>query len=71
MGAEDFSYVLERIPGSMVFLGGTPAGQDPRTAPANHSTKVYFEEEAMAQGVALYSARSALRHLAAGPPAAG
>ncbi len=56
MGAEDFSYVLDRIPGSMVFLGGTPAGQDPRTAPANHSTKVYFEEEAMVQGVALYSA---------------
>ena len=52
----------------MVFLGGTPAGKDPRTAPANHSTKVYFEEEAMVQGVALYSAL-ALRHLAAGPPA--
>jgi len=68
MGAEDFSYVLDRIPGSMVFLGGTPAGQDPRTAPANHSTKVYFEEQAMVQGVALYSAL-ALRHLAAGPPA--
>jgi amidohydrolase len=67
MGAEDFSYVLERVPGSMLFLGGTPAGQDPRTAPANHSTKVYFEEDAMMQGVALYSAL-ALRHLEAGSP---
>jgi hippurate hydrolase len=62
MGAEDFSYVLEKVPGSMVFLGGTPAGQDPRSAPANHSTKVYFEEDAMVQGMALYSA-IALRHL--------
>jgi len=66
MGAEDFSYVLDRIPGSMVFLGGTPAGQDPRTAPANHSTKVYFEEEAMVKGAALYSA-IALRHLGVDP----
>jgi hippurate hydrolase len=62
MGAEDFSYVLQKVPGSMIFLGGTPAGQDPRTAPANHSTKVFFEEEAMVQGIALYAAL-ALRHL--------
>jgi hippurate hydrolase len=62
MGAEDFSYVLQQVPGSMIFLGATPAGQDPRTAPANHSTKVYFEEDAMTQGIALYSAL-ALRHL--------
>jgi len=62
MGAEDFSYVLQKVPGSMLFLGGTPEGTDPRTAPANHSTKVYFEEDAMVQGIALYSA-IALRHL--------
>ena len=64
MGAEDFSYVLQRVPGSMLFLGATPDGQDPRSAPANHSTKVYFEEDAMVQGIALYSAL-ALRHLGA------
>ena len=46
----------------MLFLGATPSGQDPRTAPANHSTKVYFEEDAMVQGIALYSAL-ALEHL--------
>jgi amidohydrolase len=62
MGAEDFSYVLQKVPGSMLFLGGTPEGTDPRGAPANHSTKVYFEEDAMVQGIALYSAL-ALRHL--------
>ena len=30
MGAEDFSYVLQRVPGSMMFLGGTPARPRPR-----------------------------------------
>ena len=34
MGAEDFSYVLQRVPGAMVFLGGTPADRDPATARA-------------------------------------
>ena len=50
----------------MLFLGATPSGQDPRTAPANHSTKVYFEEDAMVQGIALYSAL-ALEHLRTAP----
>ena len=62
MGAEDFSYVLQKVPGTMLFLGGTPDGTNPRTAPANHSTKVFFEEDAMVQGIALYTAL-ALRHL--------
>ena len=55
MGAEDFSYVLERIPGAMLFLGGTPHGVDPRTAPPNHSNRVQFDEQAMVSGMALYS----------------
>src|SRR4029450_7610142 len=39
MGAEDFSSVLQRVPGSMMFLGATPTGQDPRQAPADSSTQ--------------------------------
>ena len=62
MGAEDFSYVLERLPGSMMFLGGTPAGQNPATAAPNHSNRVMFDEDAMEVGVSLYAAM-ALRHL--------
>ena len=62
MGAEDFSYVLERLPGAMMFLGGTPPDKNPATAAPNHSNRVLFEEDAMEVGVALYAAM-ALRHL--------
>jgi hippurate hydrolase len=63
MGAEDFSYVTERLPGTMMFLGGTPLGRDLATTPPNHSNRVFFDEQAMVDGAAIYSA-VALRHLA-------
>ena len=56
MGAEDFSYVTERVPGMMAFLGARPASEDPATAPQNHSNLVVFDEPSMAVGVALYAA---------------
>jgi len=56
MGAEDFSYVLQRVPGSMMFLGGTPPEVDPATAAPNHSNHVVFDEQAMATGIAMYAA---------------
>ena len=62
MAAEDFSYVLNEVPGAMMFLGGTPPERDPRTAPANHSNLVTFDEDAMTTGVEMY-AQMALRHL--------
>ncbi len=62
MGAEDFSYVLEAVPGSMMFLGGTHRDRNPATAPPNHSNRVTFDEEAMATGMALYTS-VAMRHL--------
>ena len=63
MGAEDFSYVLERVPGALAFLGACPPTLDPDTAPANHSNRVVFDESAMVNGVATYAA-VALQHLA-------
>ncbi|MEQ1873540.1 MAG: M20 family metallopeptidase [Ilumatobacteraceae bacterium] len=63
MGAEDFSYVLNQVPGAMMFLGGTHDGRDPNTAAPNHSNRVLFDESAMVNGIAVYSAM-ALRHLA-------
>jgi amidohydrolase len=65
MGAEDWSYVLQRVPGAMAFLGARPEGLDPETAPENHSNLVVFDEAAMALGIALYTA-VALRHLERG-----
>ncbi|MEY2885704.1 MAG: hypothetical protein RJB40_559 [Actinomycetota bacterium] len=55
MGAEDFSYVLEKKPGAMVFLGGTPHNKDFRTAAPNHSNRVMFEEDAMVTGMSVYT----------------
>ncbi len=62
MGAEDFSYVLHKLPGAMMFIGATPEGVNPNTAAPNHSNRAIFNEEAMRKGSAMYAA-VALRHL--------
>ncbi len=59
MGAEDFSYVLQRVPGALVFLGARPAGDDPFPL---HSNRMVLDEAAFADGVALHAA-VALRYL--------
>lgn len=56
MGAEDFSYVLQRVPGALAFLGASPPDVDPGTGPQGHSNRVVFDEPAMAVGMALYAA---------------
>jgi amidohydrolase len=56
MGAEDWSYVLQQVPGAMMFLGGTHPDRNPATAAPNHSNRVLFDEEAMATGIATYAA---------------
>jgi len=55
MGAEDFSYVLAKVPGAMAFVGACPPGWEPDNAPANHSNRVVFDESAMVHGVAVYA----------------
>jgi amidohydrolase len=69
-GAEDFSFVLERVPGAFVMLGACPPGQDPETAPTNHSAVAVFDDAALADGTALY-AELALRRLGGHSPASG
>jgi len=64
-GAEDFSFVLEQVPGAFVFLGACPADRDPESAPTNHSAVAVFDDAALPDGTALY-AELALRRLAAG-----
>jgi metal-dependent amidase/aminoacylase/carboxypeptidase family protein len=55
MGAEDWSYVLQRVPGAMAFLGTCPPGQSWHTVAPNHSNRMVIDEDAMAVGVALYA----------------
>ena len=56
MGAEDFAYVLQRVPGAMAFLGACPPGADPATAAGNHSNLVVFDEDVLPIGATLYAA---------------
>ena len=44
MGSEDFSYVLEQVPGAFLFFFVTPEGTDPETAATNHSPEVLFDD---------------------------
>jgi len=54
MGAEDFAYVLERVPGAMLLLGVRPPGEG-EPAPC-HSSRMLLDEEAMPLGAALHAA---------------
>ena len=51
LGAEDFSYFQERIPGLYFFLGVVPRGQDPTKVPGNHSPYFFADEGALPVGV--------------------
>lgn len=52
-GSEDFSLVLDQVPGSMAFLGACPTDRDPGTAPYNHSPEAVFDDAVLADGAAL------------------
>jgi len=62
MGAEDFSFVLEKIPGAMLFLGVRP--NDPSLRAPCHSNRMVLNEEGMVHGIAVHAAL-ALRALEA------
>ena len=64
-GAEDFSYVLEAVPGAFLFVGATPPGADPATAPYNHSAHARFDDAALPLSAAVLAAL-ALDRLAEG-----
>jgi amidohydrolase len=56
MGAEDFSYVLQRIPGCLMFLGVMPDGHErhDHIAPC-HSNRMILNEDCMAAGIAMHA----------------
>ena len=53
MGAEDFSYVLEKVPGAMFFLGVAAEGADWRGCCGLHSSKMIVDETVLPRGSAL------------------
>jgi amidohydrolase len=61
-GSEDFSYVLDQVPGAFLMLGATPPDADAATAPFNHSNQAVFDDAVLPDGAALY-AGLALRRL--------
>ncbi len=65
MGAEDFSYVLEKVPGAMAFLGVAPAGSDWASCCGIHSSRMVVDEKALPRGAAIL-AGCALRFLERG-----
>jgi hippurate hydrolase len=70
MGAEDWSYVLQEVTGSMAFLGTRPPGVAPRDVSPNHSNRMVLDESAMVAGIATY-AGVAVRWLGEGAATAG
>jgi amidohydrolase len=65
MGAEDFAYVLEKVPGAMFFLGASEEGSDWRSCCGLHSNHMTIDEAVMVRGAAMHAAL-AERFLATG-----
>jgi len=63
MGAEDFSYVLQKRPGALAFLGVCPPGERPKRAHSCHSNRMVIDENGMRTGIAMHAA-VALSYLA-------
>ncbi|TDD88505.1 amidohydrolase [Actinomadura darangshiensis] len=60
-GSEDFSFVLQRVPGAFVFLGACPPGRDPATAPMNHSPLAAYDDAVLPGAAALLTELAARR----------
>jgi amidohydrolase len=44
MASEDFAYVLEKVPGTLLFLGARPTHVAPQGAPSMHSEAAVFDD---------------------------
>ena len=62
--SEDFSRILQRVPGAFLFLFAVPAGVDHAGTAFNHSPYAVFDDAVLPDGAALY-ARLAIDRLAA------
>lgn len=65
--AEDFSFVLDEVPGTYLALGACPPDRNPAAAANSHSPEVVFDEEVISDGACLY-AELAFHRLTQGNP---
>ena len=56
MGAEDFSYVLQKVPGAMFFLGVAHQGEDWTSCCGIHNSRMVVDESVMPKGSAFLAA---------------
>lgn len=59
MGAEDFAYVLEKVPGAMFFLGFAHEGDDWARCCGIHSSRMMLDESVLPRGSALLAGLAA------------
>jgi amidohydrolase len=60
-GSEDFSFVLDEVPGAYLMLGAVPPGADPSTAPMNHAPQAVFDDRAVPEAAVLLASLAASR----------
>ncbi|WP_275407295.1 M20 metallopeptidase family protein [Actinoplanes cyaneus] len=60
-GAEDFSFVLEQVPGAYLMVGAVPPGTDPATAPMNHAAQAIFDDRAVPEAAVVLASLAATR----------
>lgn len=51
MGAEDFGFYEQKVPGFFFFVGAMPANQDPNTIPAHHTPDFMLDERGFLTGL--------------------
>lgn len=51
MGAEDFSFFQQKVPGLFFFVGGLPKGKDPKTSGPHHTPQFMLDDSSFKTGV--------------------
>ncbi len=60
-GSEDFSRVLQAVPGAFLGLGACPPDHDPTKVPMNHSPRALFDDGVLADAAAVYASLATAR----------
>lgn len=61
LASEDFSFVLDEVPGAYLSVSAVAPGLDPQRAAVNHSPKALFDDESVPTGAVLLASLAAQR----------